>query len=104
MCFSIFFTNFDWNISHSKKKLARYDQKCVFACKVKCSLFLSDFNETWIFLRDFRKILKYKILWKSGQCETELYNLDERKNKRTDMMKLIVAFGNFTNVSKTKEK
>ena len=29
---------------------------------------------------------------------------DERKNKRTDMMKLIVTFRNFAKISKTKEK
>ena len=32
MCVLIFSTPFVWNISHSKKNWARYDQKCILVC------------------------------------------------------------------------
>jgi len=36
---------------------------------VKYALFLSDFNENWIYSIYFRNILIYQISWKSAQWE-----------------------------------
>ena len=67
---------------------------------LKYPLFLSNFNETLIFSTDFQENLKYKILSKSVQWES---NCSMRKDRRTDgridMIKLIVAFSNFANAS-----
>ena len=91
-CVLIFSTAFVSNISHSKKKWARYDKKKSIDLHVKYLLFLSDFNETWIFPTDFRKILKYQISWKSVQWEP---SCSMRKDRRTDM-KLNSRFSQFS--------
>jgi len=77
LCDSMLATSSIWNIFHYKKNWAR----------------LSDFNENWFFSTAFKKILEYKISWKSVQ--RELFDADWR----TDM-KLIIAFRSFTNVTK----
>ena len=59
---------------------------------VKGPLFLSDFNELWIFWTDFRKILKYQISWKSVQWETSCSVRMEGRTAETT--KLVVAFRN----------
>ena len=51
------------------EELSKIWSKMYIGHHVKYLLFLSDFNETWICLRDFQKILKYQIGWKSVQWE-----------------------------------
>jgi hypothetical protein len=93
ICVLISSANFIWNISHSKKNWARYEQKRISAfmwCTL--TLFLSDFNETSIFCIDFRKKysnIKFHENPSSGSGVVAC--------GRTDMTKLIVAFRNFAN-------
>ena len=68
-------------------ELSEIWSKMFVGLHVKYRLFLSDFNETWIFSTDFRKILGYKILWKSVQWNPSWLHAVGR----TDVMKLIVA-------------
>ena len=79
-------------------KWARYDKKKMYiGLHVKYPFFFSDFNETWIFLTDFQKILIHQILWKSVQWEPSCAMGTDR---RTDITKLIVTFRNFANAPK----
>jgi len=48
MCIFISSTAFVWNISHSKKKWERYDQKCLVVFMQSIPYSVSDFNETLI--------------------------------------------------------
>ena len=41
-----------------RKNAAMYCHKCTLGLRVKCALFLSDFNDTSIFRRNFRKIFQ----------------------------------------------
>ena len=67
---------------------------------VKYPLFLSDFNKTWIFSTDFRKIFRYQILQKPAQREPGSMRTYGRTDYQADMTKLTVAFRNFSNASK----
>jgi hypothetical protein len=75
--------------------------KNVYWFHAKYSLFLSDFNATLIFSTDFRKILKYQISCKTVQWETRC---SIRTDRRTDMMKMIVAFHNCAKAPKKKKE
>jgi hypothetical protein len=70
----------------------------VYRSSCKVLLLLSDFNGTWIFSTDFRKILSYQISLKSVQWEPScLTRKDRQTDEQTYITKLIVTFRNFAN-------
>ena len=92
----IFSTNFVWNISNSNNKWTSYVKKYILVF-TQCPSFLTTFNENRILSTDFGKILESRISWKSIQWEPRCSG---RKDGRTNMTKLIVAFRNFVNAPK----
>jgi hypothetical protein len=62
---------------------------------VKYPLFLSDFNETWIFFDEFSKKTQVSNFVKIRPVTAELFHADGRGD-----MNIIVAFRNFANAPK----
>jgi hypothetical protein len=96
MCVSSFSANFIRNIFHFMKKWARYDRKCILVF-VWSTRYFRPIYWILIFSTDFRKILKFQILWKSVPWEPSCSILTVG---RTDMTKLTVAFHNFAKAPK----
>ena len=66
---------------------------------VKYQPLLSDFNKTWLFSIDFRKIFKYQISWKSIQLEPSCSMRMGRRTHRHDEVNR--NFRNFANAPKS---
>jgi len=62
---------------------------------VKYRLFLSCFNQTWIFSTDFRKILRFSNFKKIRPVGAELFHADGRTDRQTDMTKDKSRFSKF---------
>jgi hypothetical protein len=63
-------------------------------------LFLYNFNEFWIFFTVFLKNTQISHFIKIRPVGAELFHANGPTNRRTDMMKLTVAFRNFENAPK----
>ena len=86
----IFSTPFVWNISHSEKNLARYDQKCILVI-----IYLSDFNETEFSWHIFEVCvsIKFHENLSSGSWAVTCGQMDR-------LTKLIVTLCKFVNMPK----
>ena len=81
MCVLVFSTTFVWNISHSEKKWARYDQKIYIGLHVQYRLLLSHCNGTGIFYTYFRKNHKHQISWKSVRWKPSCFMRKDRHDE-----------------------
>ena len=77
-------------------KFSKICSKMCIGLHVKCPLFLSDFNETWIVSTNLRKNIEKSNFVKTRPVGTELFHEDGQ----IDITKLTVAFRNFANSPK----
>jgi hypothetical protein len=70
-----------------------------FGLHAKYPLLLSDFNETWIFSKDFQKMLITNFM-KIRPVIADMFHAEGQTEGQTDMKKLIVTFRNFADAPK----
>jgi hypothetical protein len=93
MCVLIFSTIFVSNIAHSYNEFNEILSQMYIGLHVNCPLFLPEFNQIWIFSRDFQNILKHQTPSKSVQWEmSSSMSADGRTHRQTLIAKLMVAF------------
>ena len=80
MCVLVFSTAFCWNI-FIVRRIMPHTVTNVRNLYVRYPLYLSDFNETWIFSTGFWQNFKYQISWKSIKWKS---NCSMRTERRTD--------------------
>jgi len=76
-CVLIISKSFAWNVSHSKKKSARYDHKTA-KCSCKIPVIHVSFNKTWFF-DTFSKNTQISNFMKIRLVGTELFHVDRQK-------------------------
>jgi len=73
------------DVSHSKKKWARYTNQNVWRCSLKYPLLFYDFNEILIFWTVFSKNTQISNFVKIRPVGAELFHADRRTDWRADM-------------------
>jgi len=97
---------FSWKIFDSKKTWAICYRKCTYVFMWKYELFLSHFNETWIFWTDFSKkksVRMSKISFKKI-CVRWKRSCTVRTDRQTDMIEANSRFPQFCEHAKYKKK